>query len=197
MALRRIDSRQRILEAYERAKSNDPTLTQGRFMRQGAPGYTFETYRTLDRYERVGEGRKAYSRLIPGKHIRAPGKFKSDDSAARYFRKIRSGERSGAAMYEAGTQDKPGRNIGLFQVRARLADGRVISQNIDVSGAMSTFDDINIEYLIKTRNADRMEALILHYQSRYGMDETDVDMESLEVRPIHHQRRPIRMRLSV
>lgn len=163
----RIDSRQRIMEAYERAKTADPSLTQGQFMRHGAPGYELEG---------------------------APGKFKNDDSAARYFRKIRSGERSGAAMYESGRGKG---ETGNYQLRARLFDGRIISQNIAVAGGTSSFDVPAIEHQLKTQRAEQVEAMILHYQSRYGMESTEVDMESVDVRLIQTQKKRIRLRMNI
>lgn len=168
MAFRHNDSAIRIMEAYEAAKKNDPTLSQGQFLRQGAPGFRLD---------------------------KAPGKFKSDDSAARYFRKIRSGERSGAAMYEAA---QPSSNIrGLFQFKVRLEDGRFISQNITVAGGTSTFDIPNIEHQLRGNKAEQVEELVRHYQQRYEMAEAEIDMETLEVRPIATQRKSIRMRLGV
>jgi hypothetical protein len=163
-------ARLRILQAFERAKATDPSITQGAFMRAGAPGSRVKGL---------------------------PGKFKSDDSASRYFRKIRSGERTGGAMYRQGTEDLPGRMIGLFQFKVRTAEGRYISQNIDVAKAYSTFDNAAIEYELKRNQRTRVEAMIAAYRERYGQEEAEIDLDSLEVRPIRHQRRPIRMRLSL
>lgn len=177
MPYREGEQRIRILEAYERAKRADPSMTQGRFMMAGAPG----------------------SRLSADeqKRLKAPGRFKNKDSAARYLRKILTGERSGAKMYDYGTEEKPGRGVGLFQFKIRTAEGKYISQNIDVSGGRSTFDNAAIEYELKRNRRDRIEAMVAHYRDRYGQEEAELDIDSLEVRPIARQRRPIRMRLAI
>lgn len=160
-------SRIAILEAYERAKAKNPRMTQAQFMMQGAPGASIKN---------------------------APGQFKSEEAASRYFRKIRSGERTGGAMYRAGRETG---TIGLYQIRARLEGGKFISQNISVESAYSTFDIPAIEHDIKTNRRERVEAMIAHYRERYGQEEAEIDMDDVEVRTIRHQRKPIRMRLSL
>jgi len=170
MADRNDQARLRILQAYERARAVDPSITQGQFMRAGAPG----------------------SRVT-----NLAGKFRTDDSAARYFRKIRSGERTGGTMYRQGTEEGPGRMVGLFQFKIRTDDGRFISQNITVAGAVSSFDNAAIEYELKRNRRDRIEAMVAAYRERYGQEHGDIDIDSLEARPIHHQRKPIRMRLAL
>jgi len=170
-------ARQRIKEAYERAKRADPSMTQARFMRAGAPGSRM----SAEQQEK----------------LKAPGRFRNDDSAARYLRKIMSGERTGGAMYRYGTEEKPGRGVGLFQFKIRTAEGKYISQNIDVAGGRSTFDIAAIEHELKRNHRDRVEAMVAHFRERYGQEEAEIDIESLEVRPIARQRRPIRMRLAI
>lgn len=170
-------ARLRIIEAYERAKRANPAMTQAEFMRRGAPG--------------SGMTREQQEKL------KAPGRFKNDDSAARYLRKILTGERTGGAMYRYGTEEKPGRGIGLFQFKIRTAEGKYISQNIDVAGGRSTFDIAAIEHELKRNRRERVEAMVAHYRERYGQEEAEIDIESLEVRPIARQRRPIRMRLAI
>lgn len=168
MAGRDDDARWRILEAYSRAKQVDPTMTKGQFMRRGAPGA----------------------------HItKAPGSFKNDESAARYFRKIVSGERTGGAMYRAGREKG---NIGLFQLRTKMGD-RFISQNIVVAGGSSTFDIPAIEHELKTTRRNDTEKVIDKWRAKYGREDADMEdlLRELEVRTIHHQNRPIRMRLSI
>lgn len=167
MASRDSNARFRILEAYARAKEANPSLTQAEFMRAGTRG------------------------------LKA-GKFTTDDSAARYLRKIIKGERTGGAMYREGTQLKPGRGVGLFQFRVTTGEGKVISQNIAVAGgAASTFDNAAVEYELRHSHRERIEAIIAHYRERYGQEAVEIDLDSLETRPIHHQRRPIRLWLSL
>lgn len=177
MPYRQGEQRLRIIEAWQRAKRADPSMTQGRFMMAGAPG----------------------SRLSADeqKRLRAPGRFKSKDSAARYLRKILTGERTGARMYDYGTEEKPGRGVGLFQFKIRTAEGKYISQNITATNARSTFDNAAIEYELKRNRRDKVEAMVAHFRERYGQEEAEIDIESLEVRPIARQRRPIRMRLAI
>lgn len=163
-------SRIRILEAYARAKEANPKLTQGQFMMAGAPGARVK---------------------------KAPGEFKNEGTAARYFRKIKTGERTGGAMYRAGTQEKPGRNIGLYQFKIRTSEGKYISQNLVVAGASSTFDNARVEYELKQNRRERVEAMVAHFRERYGQEEAEIDMDSLEARPVHHMRRPVRMHLSI
>jgi hypothetical protein len=163
-------ARFRILEAYERAKSANPAMTQGEFMLAGAPG----------------------SRV---KNL--SGKFRSKDTAARYFRKIKTGERTGGEMYRQGTQEYPGRNIGLFQFRVQTAEGQFISQNIEVAGGSSTFDVAAVEYELKANRRERIEAMVAHYRLRYGQEETEIDIDSLEARPIRHARKMTRMHMSI
>lgn len=121
----------------------------------------------------------------------------SNNTLARYFRKIRDRERTGSAMYEYGTQEKPGRGVGLFQFKVRTIDGRYISQNIDVAGARSTFDNAAIEYELKRKRSDAVAMAILAAQRDTNTPESEIDLETLEVRPIARQRRSIRMRLAI
>jgi len=163
-------ARLRILEAYERAKGVDPSITQGQFMRAGAPGSRVEG-------------------LI--------GRFRSDDTAARYFRKIRSGERTGGAMYRQGTEEGPGRNIGLFQIKTQIGPDRFISQNITVAGGRSTFDYAAIESEIRLNHRAEMMRIIRAYRDKYGIEQEEIDLDAIEARTIRHQRKPIRMHLGL
>jgi len=168
MAGRDDDARWRILEAYSRAKQVDPTITRGEFMRRGAPGA----------------------------HLpKTPGKFKDDESAARYFRKIVSGERTGGAMYRAGREKG---NIGLFQIRGKLGD-RFISQNIMVAGGSLDVRYPRDRARTPYDTTERHGEVIDKHRAKYGMEDADVEdlLRELEVRTIHHQNRPIRMRLSI
>lgn len=157
-------ARLRYLEAYERAKAADPSITQGEFMRRGT-------------------------------HDLPIGKFKNDESAARYHRKIVKGERTGAAMVRAGTPK--GAMRGSFQFRIRTTEGKFISQNISVEGGYSSFDVAAIEYELKRNRRDRVEAIVAYYRTAYGQEEQEIDLDSLEVRVIARQRRPTRMRFSI
>ncbi len=163
MAERDDRARIRILEAYERAKVINPALTQGEFMRAGAPGSRVKG-------------------LV--------GKFRSDDSAARYFRKIKTGERTGGAMYREGRQKG---TLGSFQFRIKIAADKWISQNIAVAGASSTFDIAAVEYELKRNRRERVRELIEAYRSKYAMEEMPIDLDALEVYPIHRVRKPYRI----
>ncbi len=163
-------ARLRILEAYERAKRVDPSITQGAFMRAGAPGSRVEG-------------------LV--------GKFRSDDSASRYFRKIRSGERTGGSMYRQGTEEGPGRNVGLFQLRTRIGKDKYITQNITVAGGRSTFDIAAVEAEIRKSHKAEVERIIRAYRDKYGIEQEEIDLDAIEARTIRHQREPIRMRLGL
>lgn len=156
------DSRVEILLAYERARKADPSITQGQFMRAGAPGSRMKGL---------------------------PGNFKSDDSAARYFRKIRSGERTGGAMYKAGSQHGPGRNVGLFQLHAKIGPDRFISRNLSVGNGSSTFDIPAIESEIRKNHRTEVAAIVALYRSRYGVEGEDFDMDEIEVKAVRHQRK--------
>lgn len=158
---RNSNARFRILEAYERAKAINPAMTQGEFMRAGAPGSRVEG-------------------LV--------GKFKSDDSAARYFRKIKSGERTGGAMYEEGRSKG---TIGSFQFRIKMRD-RWISQNIAMVGGASTFDIAAVEYELKKNRRPDIEAIVAKYSAKYGQEFEPVDFETLEARPITKVNTPYR-----
>lgn len=158
---RNANARFRILEAYERAKEINPSMTQGEFMRAGAPGSRVKG-------------------LV--------GRFKSDDSAARYFRKIKSGERTGGAMYEEGRQRG---TLGSFQFRIKMRD-RYISQNIAMVGGASTFDIAAVEYELKRNRRPDIEAIVAKYRAKYGQEFEPVDFESLEARPIATQKAPVR-----
>lgn len=163
MTVRNDKARIRILESYERAKKVDPTITQGQFMRSGAPGSRVEG-------------------LV--------GRFRSDDSAARYFRKIRSGERTGGAMYEQGRAKG---TLGSFQFRIKLGRERYITQNVAIAGTSSTFDIAAVEYEMKHRNRASVEKLIATYRAKYGMEQHEIDMDSLEVRQITKVHKPYRI----
>lgn len=133
--------------------------------------------------------------LRRGTHDLPVGKFRNDESAARYHRKIVSGERTGGAMVRAGTPK--GAVRGHFQFRIRTAAGHFVSQNIEVAGGYSSFDTAAIEYELKRNRRDRIEAMVAHFRARYGQEETEIDLDSLEVRVISHQHRPTRMRFSI
>lgn len=143
-------------------------MTQGEFMRRGAPGASLDN---------------------------APGKFSSNESAARYFRKIVSGERTGGAMYRAGREHG---TVGIFQIKSKIG-GRHISQNITVTSGFSTFDIPAIEHELKTTRRKEAEQLADKYRTRYGMEDADVAdfLDEMEVRTIKTQKKPIRMRLSI
>jgi hypothetical protein len=163
MADRNNNARFRILEAYERAKTIDPSMTQGEFMRAGAPGSRVKG-------------------LV--------GRFSNDESAARYFRKIKSGERTGGSMYEEGRSKG---TIGSFQFRVRMKD-RYISQNIAMVGGASTFDIYAVEHELRTnpqRRAD-IERLVGKYRQKYGQEFEPVDFESLTARPVTKVHTPYR-----
>lgn len=166
-------ARLRILEAYERRKDYEAKrgrkLTQGQFMLQGAPGARLD---------------------------KAPGKFRNEESAARYFRKIKTGERSGGAMYRAGSQDKI---KGLFQLRWKRGPGKddYVSQNITVAGASTTFDIPAIEDELRNQRPADVKKLIDQWRSKYGKEAYDVDPDDVEVRLIRKQIKPIRMRLAI
>lgn len=164
MAARDDEARLRILAAYDRAKRANPKMTQAQFMRAGAPGSQTEG-------------------LV--------GKFNNDESAARYFRKIKSGERTGGAMYREGKVHQ-----GLFQLRAKFA-GQYISQNILVAGAPSSFDAYAIEEDIKQNRRANVEKMVARFRQRYGKDDAELDLASLSVRTIRHQKRPVQMRLNI
>jgi hypothetical protein len=169
------EARIRILEAYERARAYNPKITQGQFMLRGAPGQS-----------------------IP----KAPGKFKNEASAARYLRKIISGERTGGSMYTAGSsRRRGGRTGGLFQFRIHLgtdASGtdRAISQNIMAyDTGNSTFDLSRIEDELRGPRRAEVQALIDKYRSKYGMEHVAVDAERITARPVVHQRTMPRLTL--
>lgn len=130
-----------------------------------------------------------------GTHDLDVGKFKNDESAARYHRKIVSGERTGGAMVRAGTPKAAQR--GLFQFRIRTAAGQFISQNISVAGGYTSFDEAAVEYELKRNRRDRIEAMVAYFRQRYGQEEAEIDVDSLEVRVIAHQHRPTRMRIDL
>lgn len=134
----------------------------------------------------------------PGAKLKdAPGKFRNEESAARYFRKIKTGERSGGAMYRAGEEPK---FKGLFQVRLRYGEGDrdFVSQNITVAQGDSTFDIPAVEHQLRTTRRDDLRQTVNYYRNRYGAAEYAFDPdEDMEVRTIRMQRRPIRMRLAL
>lgn len=166
MADRDDTARIRILEAYERAKAVNPSLTQGQFMRAGAPGSRVKGL---------------------------TGKFSNDESAARYFRKIKTGERTGGAMYREGAQTKG--TLGGFQFRVKLGN-RYISQNIAMAGASSTFDIAAVEYELKRNRRKDVEKILARFRNKYGMEETaydDADLDRLEARPIARSHTPYRL----
>jgi len=74
-----------------------------------------------------------------------------------------------------------------------------ISQNIMVAGGSSTFDIPRIEHELRTTRRSDTEKVIDKHRAKYGMEDADVEdlLRELEVRTIHHQNRPIRMRLSI
>lgn len=172
MASRNEQARFRILEAYQRAKEVDPTLTQGQFIRAGAPGM----------------------RQDKNDKIALPGKFKNDESAARYFRKIRAGERTGGSMFEEGRRNA---QQGSFNVRIRIGKGPkdYISQNMTVFGAESSFDIYAVQHELKTTKRKDVEDMVLYYRNKYGYEEReDVEdlIDELEVDTIQRMRAPSR-----
>lgn len=138
----------------------------------------------------------------PGSRVEGlPGKFKDDATAARYFRKVKSGERTGGTMYRAGSQDKPGRSVGLFQVKLQLGKDRYISQNVTVAGASSSFDIYSVEQEMKKAHRQDLTNIIEWYRGKYGMEKQEVDedaiLDDLEARAIRHQRRPSRFWMGI
>lgn len=123
---------------------------------------------------------------------KAPGKFRNRESAARYFRKIKSGERTGGAMYQAGVQKQV---IGNWQFRVKLGPDRYIGQNILAAGVRSTFDIPTVEHeLLGPRRAD-VQAIISRFRERYGMEAAQFSDEDFDVRPIKRSKTLARMRL--
>jgi len=174
MPTRDDESRIRILEAYAKAKRADPRLTQGQFMMHGAPGSNFDDAKT--------------------------GRFANEKSAARYFRKVKSGQRTGGAMYrESAAKSK----AGLFQAKLKLreqVDGhdQYVSQNIMVAGGRTTFDLVAAETEFrKPENFKKFQAQLRKYKDKYAVAAMDFDPSSLELRPIRRQHAPIRLRFSI
>lgn len=165
------EARLRILEAYERAKAADPTLTQGEFMMRGAPGSSL-----------VRRDKNGNPIIRNGKTIPAAGHFKSEASAARYFRKIKTGERTGAAMERAGRAPR-----GNYQFRVRV-DDRYISQNVIATGMSSTFDTAFVEAELKGPRRRDVEKIVARYRARYGKEEAAFDPNTMDVRPIRRAR---------
>lgn len=164
MADRDEQARLRILAAYERAKRENPSMTQADFMLAGAPG---------------------------SQQSGLAGRFHNRESAARYFRKIRSGERTGGAMYREGEVKQ-----GMFQLRAKFGDKHV-SQNILVANAPSSFDTYAVEQEIKRNRREDVEKIVAYFRARYGKEDVTMDMASIRVRRVEHQRRMPTMRLGI
>ena len=108
-----------IAAAYQRAKRNDPTLTQGQ--------YATRAYPTIAERYRHARGDVERRRI--------------ELSGARYHRLVLQGKRSGRINIERGAMSRTGGSVDLFQVFIPVAGQKEwVSFDLTGIGARSTFD---------------------------------------------------------
>lgn len=157
----------------------------------------------LAAYERA---KRANPRLTQAQFIMEgspKGHFKSEEAASRYFRKIRSGERTGGNLYRESVEQT---RQGQYQVRVKVAgvgdkrgrDGDWVSINLATAGARSSFDIPAIQDTLRQpANAARFVEKLQKFKKTYDLRKMQPDMRTLQVVPIRRQRKSVSLRLNI
>lgn len=115
----------------------------------------------------------------------------SPDTAARYHRKIISGERTGSDIWKRATEPV---EKGLYQAQwIDPATGKHYSVNLSVANAKSTFDIVAIEAEMRAQPAT-IAQIVDRFRLRYGDEAAHLQASKFSIRQIAKQRRdPIRI----
>jgi hypothetical protein len=164
----------RVRDAYERAKANNPRLTQGEFARatMGVSGG-----RSLK--QKPGESERIFRR-------------RQDESAARYLRLV---------AYPTDYQGRTARALirradrgGYQNIELRADDGTVRSFNAEISG----LSRIEAYDMLQRAEFDKVVAeQLARWRAQYQGETVsgDPDDYTVSMRPIRRQRGPVRWRV--
>lgn len=153
-----------IADAYYRAKTANPRLTQGEFARKSFPTIA----------ERYANARNGAER----KRI--------EQSGARYLRLVLEGKRTGAVNVKRGTRSKGFPD--LFQVFVPVQGGGWKSFDLGAAGARSTFDIPLVEQRLRENSAP-LEARARIWAQRYALAQSELRIDNFEVRRVTKHRR--------
>lgn len=150
-----------IAAAYQRAKRNDPTLTQGQYATRAYPTIS-ERYR----------------------HARSDAERRRIElSGARYHRLVLQGKRSGRVNIERGAATRTGGSTDLFQVFIPIRGKQEwVSFDLVAVHARSTFDIPSIEAQIRA-HPELLERKAGQFARRYDIARSDLDTAAVQ---IHH-----------
>jgi hypothetical protein len=156
-----------IAAAYQRAKRNDPTITQGQ--------YAVRAYPTIsERYRHATTD--AERRRI-------------ELSGARYHRLVLAGQRSGRVNIERGAAVRTGGSVDLFQVFIPVSGQKEwVSFDLTGIGAKSTFDIPSIEAQLRN-NPDILARKAAQFARRYDLQRSDLHAEAFEIRRVTRHRK--------
>lgn len=157
-----------IAAAYQRAKRNDPTITQGQ--------YAVRAYPTIsERY----------------RHARSDAERRRIElSGARYHRLVLQGKRSGRVNIERGAIMRTGGSSDLFQVFIPVQGQREwVSFDLAGVGARSTFDIPSIEAQIRA-HPELLDRKAAQFARRYDINRSDLNVAGFQVRRVTRHRKP-------
>lgn len=118
------------------------------------------------------------------------GRFKTEKDAARYFRMIRDGERSGDDLWAEAAQHYGGGRSDIFQVEMPDAHGNWRSFNLSAVNARSKFDIPTIEAQLRN-DPDLLDRKVREWERRYDIKAGDLDSSRFRVRRILSVRKPL------
>lgn len=169
-------------------------------------------FRDLSAQEIIARYEYAKSRdpkMTQGRFFRSGtgDRFKSDESAARYFRLLKEGKRSGNVLWNESTGRivtrkgrrvfvSPPSNRNNYQVLVRDANGNVRSFNIGAIGGRSSFDIAILDDEVRRRK-DVLQAKAKEWAQRYGIKENDINVEDFEIRKTRRADKPYQMVLNL
>lgn len=169
-------------------------------------------FRDLSAQEIIARYEYAKSRdpkLTQGKFFRAGtgDRFKNEESAARYFRLLKEGKRSGNVLWSESTgrivtrkgrrvYTTPPVNPNNYQVMVRDRQGNVRSFNIGAIGGRSSFDIVVLDDEVRRRK-DVLQAKAKEWAQRYGIKENDINIEDFEIRKTRRADKPYQMLLNL
>jgi hypothetical protein len=156
-----------IAAAYQRAKTTDPTLTQGR--------YAVRAYPTIS--ERYHKARTPEERR------------RVELSGARYHRLVLEGKRTGRVNIERGAVTRTGGQEDLFQVFVPVSGQKEwVSFDLAAVGARSTFDIPSIEARIRS-HPEMLDRKASQFARRYDVQRSDLHTGLFEVRRVTRHRK--------
>lgn len=131
-----------------------------------------------------------------------PGAYRNRESAARYFRLLRDGGRSGKNIYAEATGERvyseerhrwerrhEAAQRDLFQVFVKDAQGNYRSFNVEAAHGRSAFDNALLMRRIRER-PQLLGAKAREWANRYNLKLSDLLVDDFEVRHVKDQRVP-------